>query len=295
MGRKQKEYTGSAYLCVVGPDGEHGPSRDSIEKIARRPGDSPLAFIRATKGYEARQAHINNFIEKTQYEFILMLDHDQVFPMDTLERLRSHKLPYISGLYLRRNPELMAPVWYRPFGGKWPMEPWVGIPERGKLHPLGASGWGCMLMHRDVVVGVRALLKGEEEVLEDDMDIWPYDIARIMDAINGLDNLLETKNLHPVAIKAFVEVLKEEIRPLRCDREIVGSDIRFPFYAKAAGFQLMGDPEVRCGHVINYPLSPNDYDILDPDKLVEARMKQRKFVNVERRRILGQKRKVIGV
>ena len=185
---KPKEYTGSAYIGIVGSDGEFGPCRDSIESIARRPGDSPLHFMRATKGYEARQRHINNFIEG-KHDFILLLDQDQTFPPDTLERLRGHKLPYVSGFYMRRNLRTIAPVWYRPSRGKWPMEPWVGTVKGGQLHPLGASGWGCILVHRDVIMGVRELLKGEWEVLEDDMDIYPYDLKRLLDAINGLDEL----------------------------------------------------------------------------------------------------------
>lgn len=290
----KKEYEGSAYIGVVGPDGEHGPCRDSIESIARRPGDSPLVFMRATKGFEARQRHINKFIDETHHSFILLLDHDQTFQKNTLEKLRSHKLPYVSGFYMRRNLQVLAPVWYRPSRGKWPMEPWVGKVERGKLHPLGASGWGCMLVHRDVIMGVRALLKGEWEVLEDDMDIWPYDLERIMSALHGLDELLNTDNLHSIAVRAFVDVLKEEIRPLRCDREIVGSDIRFPFYALAAGYQLMGDPDVSCGHIVQHPLSLTDYESINADMLEDAHKKQKRFINKERRKIAAQVLEVAG-
>ena len=289
----KKEYKGSAYIGVVGPDGEHGPCRDSIESIARRPGDSPPVFMRATKGYEARQKHLNNFIE-TKYDFILLLDQDQTFPTDTLDKLRSHKLPYVSGFYMRRNLQILAPVWYRPSRGKWPMEPWVGPIERGKLHPLGASGWGCMLMHRDVIMGVRALLKGEWEVLEDDMDVWPYDLKRIMSALHGLDELLNTENLHTIAVRAFVDVLKNEIRPLRADRDQVGSDIRFPFYALKAGFQLYGDPDVSCGHIVQHALSLADYELISAEMFDEARKNQRRFINKERRKMRAQQQEVTG-
>jgi len=297
--RPTKEYTGSAYIGVVGPDGEHGPCRDSIELIARRPGDSPPVFMRATKGYEARQRHLNNFIDLTKHEFALLLDQDQTFPNDTLERLRSHKLPYVSGFYMRRNPQVLAPVWYRPSRGKWPMEPWVGTIEGGKLHPLGASGWGCMLVHRDVIMGVRALLKGEWEVLEDDMDIWPYDLKRIMSALRGLEEYLEDckekhRKAHLVPVRAFLEELKEEIRPLRCDRDIIGSDIRFPFFALQAGYQLYGDPDVQCGHIVNHPLGIGDYRSVSEEKLVEARRNQRKHINIERGKIEVQQQEVYG-
>lgn len=285
------KYQGSVYIGIVGPDGEYGSCRDSIEGIARRPEDSPLMFLRATKGYEARQTHINNFLEM-HHDFILMLDQDQVFPPDTLERLRAHGLPYVSGFYMRRNYEALGPVWYRPFTGRWPMMPWVGPVERGKLHELGASGWGCILMHRNVVLGVRALLRGEWEVLEDDMDVWPYNLVRIMDAIRGLEAIADKP--HPVAVKAFVDVLKEEIRPLRCDRDIVGSDIRFPFFAKQAGFTLYGDPDVSCGHMVDYPLSINDYNAFTAEQLQNLNKRQTKFVNQLRRQIDRQKAEVLG-
>ena len=159
--------------------------------------------------------------------------------------------------------EPVAPVWYRPYTGMWPIENWIGPVERGRLYKIGASGWGCMLVHRDVVLAVRQLLKGEWEILEDDMDVWPYDLGKVMGAISGLRELTVeragVKTLYP-ALEHHVTVLETEIRPLRADREIVGSDIRFPFFALQAGYQLLGDPEVRPGHIIQYPLSPDDYD-----------------------------------
>lgn len=292
---QKKTYVGSAYIGIVGSDGEYGPCRDSIENIARRGGDSPLHYLRATKGYEARQWHINNFLD-SKHDFVFLMDSDMVFPRDALERLRSHGLPYVSGFYMRRNYESLAPVWYRPFSksSSFPMEPWVGEIERGKLHKIGASGWGCILLHRDVVLGVRALLRGEWEVLEDDMDVWPYDLQRIYAAINGLQRLIDTGITHTVPRQAYLNVLKEEIRPLRTDREIVGSDIRFPFFALHAGYQLMGDPDVVCGHMVNYPLSLSDYNAVPRERLIGVKKGQRREVNKQRQRLESQKEQVLS-
>jgi len=285
--KQTKEYTGSVYLGVVGSEGEHGPCRDSIEAIARRPVDSPLSYTRATKGYEARQWHINNFIEG-KHDFIFLMDADMTFPRDILERLRNHKLPYVSGFYMRRSMEVLAPVWYRPFKDVFPMEPWVGEVEQGRLHKLGASGWGCILMHRDVVVGVRELLKGEWEVLEDDMDIWPYNLKRIMQAMNWMQTHIDNNMMNRVAFQAYLDMLKEEIRPLRADREIVGSDIRFPFFALQAGYQLMGDPDAVCGHIINYPLSLSDYNVVPAERKTQVRKEQRRKNQEIRNKIKAQ-------
>jgi hypothetical protein len=108
----KKKYTGTAYIGVVGGDLEYGICRDSIEKILRQPDDAAPRFVRATKGYEARQMHLNSFIE-SKHDFLLMLDHDMVFMRDTLIKLRSHGLPYVTGAYMRRQYEpVMAPVWF---------------------------------------------------------------------------------------------------------------------------------------------------------------------------------------
>ncbi len=272
-----KEYEGTAYIVVVGASIEVGECRDSIARIATRQGDTGPHYGRATKGYDARQKHLNNFIESGQ-DFILFLDHDMYFSPDTLERLRSHKLPYVSGLYMRRQWKTLAPVWYRKFTGKWPMEPWVGKVADDKLHEIGASGWGCLLLHKDVIHATREVLKGEPEVIEDDIDIWPYDIKQIMRAIKGLEKLSKKRNkeLDPLLIGPYVDILNEEIRPLRCDRSVVGSDIRFPFFALQAGFQLMGDPNVQSGHNVNFPLDPDMYHKNFTDKQFGIAVKEMK-------------------
>jgi hypothetical protein len=253
-----KQYKGSCYIGVVGSEHENDECRDSIETMTRRPKDE-LHYVRATKGFEARQMHLNNWYNNTKHPFILFLDRDMTFPRHTLERLRSWKLPYISGLYMRRRYAPMAPVWF-DYGkpGEMPMRPCTGIPMPNNLYKIGGSGWGCILMHRDVITAVRPLLKGEPEIIEDDMDVYPYDLKRIMTAIKALkvnpQNPLET-----LAQIEAIETLKSEIRPLRGLKDFVGSDIRFPFFARLAGFDLYGDSGVECGHMLAYPLKPSDF------------------------------------
>ena len=223
----------TCFIGVAGGNTGHFDSTHSIYGIARRPGDAPPTFGQGTKGYEVRQILVNKFMD-SKHDWLLLLDHDMIFENDTLEKLRSRDKPFISGLYMRRNWRPISPVWHRPFK-KWPMMPWIGDPAPGMLHEIGASGWGCMLMHREVIEKTRIILKGEPEIIEDDMDVWPYDLAAVLRG-------------------------DEQLRPLRVDkRDIVGSDVRFPFYAKAAGITLWGDPDVRPKHILDYPLSPDDY------------------------------------
>lgn len=224
-----KYYTGSAYIGVVGPETIPVQAMLSILNIERRPGDTAPKFKMATKGYEARQLHINEFLE-SDHQFILLLDHDMIFAPDTLERLRKHGRPYVSGLYMRRRVAPMFSVWFEPFDGQWPLMPFTDDPERGRLHKIGASGWGCMLMHRDMIEAVRPSLCGEQEVIEDDMDTWP------------------------------------DGTPCRGTKDPVGSDVRYPVICQRAGFTLWGDPDVRPSHIMNYELSPDDYT-RQPDEL----------------------------
>ena len=282
------KYEGTCYIGVVGPDKEYGTCRDSIQAIQRRNGDGGPVFIRATKGYEARQLHLNKFMD-SQHVYMLLLDHDMIFEKDTLERLRSHGLPYVSGLYMRRRFNPIAPIWfYNNPKGLFPMEPYLDVPEPGKLVKIGASGWGCVLLHRAVIDGIQDVLKGENEIIEDDMDIWPYDLDRVMGAIEGLGELVNTqpptRTLRP-ALAQHVGTLQAEIRPLRGVHDVIGSDIRFPFYAKAAGFQLWGDPDVQAHHILHYPLKPSDYEGQGDE--VHGEMKK-----VQRRKILEGRRRL---
>jgi hypothetical protein len=233
---ENKKYTGSCYIATVGSEQEYGPARDSIEKIITRNKDFRAEPIRATKGYEARQAHLDNWYNKTKHPFILFLDSDMIFPVNTLERLRAHKAPFVSGFYMRRTIRPVAPVWFeRGANGVMPLKPLMAVLEVNKTYPIGASGWGCMLIHRDVIAAMKPILKGELEIIEDDMDVYPYDLKKVLTG-------------------------KEQLIPLRGIKdEIVGSDIRFPFYAQLAGFPLMGDTGVACLHVTNYPVALDDW------------------------------------
>ena len=283
----ERHYTGSVYIGVVGSEIENGFCRDSINSIARRPGDSGIHFIRATKGFEARQGHFETWLNKTDHDFMLLLDSDMVFPSDTLERLRNHGKPYLSGYYLFRSTPL-RPIWFKPFSGEWPFEPYSNDPERGRLHELGASGWGCILIHREVAEAVRPLLKGEAFVIEDDMDIYPYDLNKVATSIKRLQHVAVTK-LRPEVAQAAVKIiasdLSNEFRPLRGVKDNVGSDLRFPWFARLAGYPLHGDPDVRCGHMLNYPLNPDDYSGQDATYYTERTEQTAAMVQVERARV----------
>jgi hypothetical protein len=138
-------------------------------------------------------------------------------------------------MYMRRQISPMIPIWFdNNEPGKMPFKPLVHALPDNSLMEIGASGWGCILLHRDVVTAMKGILKGEQEILEDDMDVYPYDLGEVLAG-------------------------REQLKPLRGVKDVVGSDIRFPFYAKLAGFQLYGDSGVQCGHMLPVPIMPSDY------------------------------------
>lgn len=245
----------TVYIGVAGSELDYGPARDSIERIERGP-DDIIWYGRGTKGYEVRQRHVDRFMADG-HTWLLLLDADMVFAPDTLARLLAHGVSYVSGYYVQRRYHPMLPVWFRPTD-EWPPEPFTEEPERGRLHELGASGWGCVLLHRQVIEDTRArALKGQWDILEDEMTFWPYDVEAVQDALRAARMAAYDQQ----AVLHALDALQRELRPLRgqYDRQPVGSDIRYPFLARAAGHTLWGDPDVRPGHVVSYPLTGDDY------------------------------------
>ncbi len=110
----------------------------------------------------------------------------------------------------------------------------------------------------DGEISLDQVLAGGEVItpIEDDMDIWPYDLDVMMQCINNLQGERSYQKVQQIA-----KTLKEEFRPLRGRRDNVGSDIRFPYFAKMAGYTLYGEPDVRIHHHMNYPLAPEDYTL----------------------------------
>lgn len=227
--------TGSVYTGAVGAELQPVSAITGVTGMQRRPGDSGPTILTATKGYQGRQTLIENFL-KSEHDFILLLDLDMQHPPDLLERLRSHGRAMVSGLYMKRTYAPVQHIWFEDDPDfNWPMQPMTTMPAPGRLVKLGATGWGAVLIHRTVFEGVAPLLKGEPFVIEDDMDVWPYDLAEVM---RGAARL----------------------RPLRADQTgVVGSDIRFGFFVRQAGFTIWGDPDARSGHYIQYPVVPDDF------------------------------------
>lgn len=232
-----KRYGGTAYIGVA--TGEFGVSEAhvSVFEMMRRPGDSLPVFRIATKGWEARQDHVEAMLASS-HDWLLLLDGDMGIPPMLLERLRSHGLPCVSGHYLRRGFRPMKPIWFEDDPEfRWPMMPFRETPISGRLYRLGGTGSGCWLIHREVLEAVQPLLKDEPFFCDDAMTWWPYDIEAVAAG-------------------------REKLRLLRGRRDRVGSDLRLAFFIRQAGYTIWGDPDAACGHFVQYPLSLTDWEML---------------------------------
>lgn len=93
----------------------------------------------------------NDIIEKAMAErctHVLMLDIDQVYPVDTIPKLLSHNVSVVNAMVPRRYPPFdpimlqLTSEGYKPMGyGDW---------EDGELVEVDATGTGCILYNLEV-------------------------------------------------------------------------------------------------------------------------------------------------
>jgi hypothetical protein len=234
-----KRYEGTVYIAVATPGHVVGTAKQSINNLIRRPGDSVINWYEHTKGMDAREDAVKDFLAG-DHDFIFFLDGDMLLPPSALVRLRAHGFPCISGHYMRRTYNPPIPIWYeddRREGWEyiWPMMPFRVRPEKGRLYRLGATGFGCWLIHREVLEAVKGMLYGQRVVWEDHMATWPQPLAEIARGVPA--------------------------KPLRLDYATIGADVRLSFFIRVAGYTIWGDPAVDCGHYIDYPLSLADRNL----------------------------------
>lgn len=93
----------------------------------------------------------NDIIEKAMAEgctHTLMCDVDQIYPVDTITKLLSHKVPVVAGSVPRRYAPF-DPIMLRDIDGvPTPMN--VGDYKDGELVSVDATGTGCILYNMEV-------------------------------------------------------------------------------------------------------------------------------------------------
>jgi len=101
-------------------------------------------------GYRVDQVRnlIANWVEHS-YDYLFAVDHDIVFPINTLEKLLSHNQDIVSGLYIQRmQDQHILEIWNE--NGP------INIQDvNGKgLIPVHACGFGCVLVKKEVMQAI---------------------------------------------------------------------------------------------------------------------------------------------
>ena len=153
-------------------------------------------------------------------EWSLWIDDDIMAPPDTLELLKSHNKPFVSGLYLKRGAPYVPCAWRNDeetgqlaFITKW---------TRGELLEVDGTGFGCVLIHRSVFEDIK---KSHVVRLWTDRN-WP--ILKIREEGEVDEEFL------PVFKYPFFYGLE---------------DIWFCDRAKAAGHKIYLDTSIECVHL----------------------------------------------
>lgn len=128
--------------------------------VLKKVGDCTLVMKCGSLIYAARN-ELAALAIQNEFDYVLWLDSDMVFPPDTLERLmvtmREHDLDIVTGLYFRRVPPYSPVLFDRLEYETANVTSWSefeSIPPT--LFEVGGCGFGCVLMKTDVFLDVQA-------------------------------------------------------------------------------------------------------------------------------------------
>lgn len=85
------------------------------------------------------------------FDYLFSVDHDITFPSDTLKKLLAHDKDLVSGVYRQRLEPQMLEI-YEPFGTRMSTEDLYS--RDWNLVGIGGCGFGCVLVKKQVLVGV---------------------------------------------------------------------------------------------------------------------------------------------
>jgi hypothetical protein len=161
----------------------------------------------------ARQCLVDESM-KVESEWLLFLDSDVLPPANILKELMSHNLPIVSGIYNAKNVGLDWSMWRYEWVNN---EEQVTVPVKkwdGRLIEVDTVGAGCILVKKDVLRDIKSKF--------------------------NLPMFLFTK-YRPEAFMKTLDVPDERMRSC-------SEDFWFCLLAKACGYKIMVDTEMKCAH-----------------------------------------------
>ncbi len=180
--------------------------------------------ILASRGYMVRLLHRSSQVDLARSTLVtealndgfaetMWIDSDQTFNPDDVDKLRSHGLPFVVGLYVQKGPKRFAGMFPENTGK-------VTFGKGGGLVPMSDVGFGFTYVRREVYDAIKAALPEDERVV-----------------LGGYQGKMITPYFRPViAKKAYGPTYLSE-------------DYSFTDRAKRAGFTPMADTTIRVGHI----------------------------------------------
>lgn len=115
-------------------------------------GETRIARVLCKEGMRseyAREILLNEFL-RGDSDYVFILDADMILPRHALLRMLAHGKKVVSGFYFSRGDRTW-PIVFRPDEPTtlWPKTRWFDYPQGG-LHEVGATGHGCLLIHRSI-------------------------------------------------------------------------------------------------------------------------------------------------
>lgn len=115
-------------------------------------GENPTVYLKPnTLIYDSRNI-LSLYAIENGYDNVLWLDSDMVFPPDILQKLESHHMHMVTGLYVRRNDPITPVIFSvldeptRNADGtlRKNSDPYINYP-RDSFFPVAGCGFGCVL------------------------------------------------------------------------------------------------------------------------------------------------------
>lgn len=142
-------------------DRQYVRSMHSFYDLNLEKGDDKVFPETGMRGDVARIAICNEFLNKKEYDALMMCDLDMILPKNLVERLRAHDLDMVSAHYFKRQTSPIQSVCAISPGGIWPFVPLYDIPDEGLIE-VAVAGFGAVLIKREVIEAVKdTLLDGQ--------------------------------------------------------------------------------------------------------------------------------------
>ena len=147
----------------------------SFRDIKTRDGDDLFEPEEFTRGDVMRATMCDEFLERTEFDAIFLLDLDMIHKPDLLENLRKHNLDMVTAHYWKRKTPMESVI---GLGDKWPYMPLKDLPDTG-LMEVSNTGFGAVLIKREVVQAVSELVAPEH----------PMTLGHVPEMANGEVNM----------------------------------------------------------------------------------------------------------